>query len=1011
MRDSTNTSRRFLLLFHRSTNGIPYSENEKWFWRRGIWASAFLSVLGTIAAFIWLILLITLPRHHAPGTPPSGINSLIKQWRKPRDSVTLLSPWSSDFTKDITPISCHSHNDYRQLVPLFEALAAGCTGVEADIWIHDKAGSKNLLVGHSSRSHNDDRTLQSLYIEPLVTILENRNNISAASRGSNNSNGVFQSSSNTTLTLLLDFKSDGAKLWPLANQELEVLRSKGWLTSWSNSTGDINWRPIIIVATGNAPYDLLVSNTTYRDVFYDAPLDDISNPKYDSSNSYYASVSMGTLGKIWFWKFSSVQLNKIKTQTALANEKGLKSRYWNTPAWPVSFKEYISGILVENGVGMLNVDEFSSTLFYLLVTRFVPVLSEESRGYLACLEQCKLDRMERGFFNNDGDPHYTTEDIFHENKNGTHKQPKDEDILESKRNSSSLIVDLGYSVYQGYYNATSRLNIFKGIRYAAPPLGALRWQKPQSPAEARASTIQATAYPPHCPQSNDAPMPANYNFTRSGLGNEDCLFLSVWASPNATNLPVMIWIHGGGYGTGSGNNDFSELAITNSNAFIIVAIQYRLGAFGFLSSADLVTSGGVPNAGLYDMNFSFQWVQSHISKFGGDPSRVTIAGESAGGGAVMLQIMAYGGTLGTTLFSNGIVASPYLPMQYDYDGLKPEGSYGGITEAVGCGKSNGSAFDCLVATDTLTLQNASAYISANGNYGQWAFLPVTDGEFLVKRPSEQLLAGEVNGNNANEAPGFVPQHINTTTAFNTFTQSLFPLMSNSTLNHLHQVYSIPPTTPGTLFATAGNSGPTALDQSVFAIGQQQRANNLYAETTFVCPSYWIASAFSQSWKYEYSVPPAQHGCDLDAYYAVNRTYLGYGTLSPGFRTAVQKIWGRFIVYDDPTLPADVIVSITNRGNGTHTGDDISAAGTGIWPQWSTDRYSHEKYKMLKLNMTGGEETKVLWTSADGGVSFDVSENTGLRVRADLEIVDAWGWEGGRGARCEFWVEIGREVPE
>ncbi|KAB8291588.1 hypothetical protein EYC80_006388 [Monilinia laxa] len=584
-------------------------------------------------------------------------------------------------------------------------------------------------------------------------------------------------------------------------------------------------------------------------------------------------------------------------------------------------------------------------------------------------------------------------------------------------NASSPIVDLGYSIYQGYYNATSKLNIFKGIRYAAPPVGKLRWQKPQQPSENKTSNIQATAYPPHCPQNNDAPMPANYSFTRSGLGNEDCLFLSVWASPDAKNLPVMVWIHGGGYGAGSGNNDFSELANTNSNAFIIIAIQYRLGAFGFLSSSDLVASGGVPNAGLYDINFSLQWVQSHVSKFGGDPSRVTIAGESAGGGSVMLQTIAYGGTLGTSLFRNGIVASPYLPMQYDYDGLKPEESYGRFADAVGCGKGNGSLFDCLVATDTIALQNASSYVSATGDYGQWAFLPVTDGEFLIKRPSEQLLAGEVNGerilsgSNANEAPGFVPQNINTTTAFNTYTRSLFRLMSNSTLDRLHRIYSIPPTTEGPLFATAGDSSPTALNQSVFAIGQQQRANNLYSETTFVCPSYLTASAFSESWKYDYSVPPAQHGGDLNAYYAPNRTYLGYGTLSPAFRTTVQKIWGRFIVYDDPTLPADVITSIINLGNGTQIGDDISAAGTGIWPKWSTGKSTDESYKMLNLNMTGGEETKILWTSADGGVKFNVTEKTGSGLRADLKIVDAWDWEGGRGARCDFWARIGSEVPE
>lgn len=314
---------------------------------------------------------MALPHRHAPNLPSSGINFLIKQWQTPGDSITLLSPWSSDLTKDITPLSCHSHNDYWRSVPLFEALAAGCTGVEADIWLDDKAGSGDLLVGHSSRSLKNDRSLQSLYIKPLVTILENYNNASTAfGSWSNSSNGVFQSSPNATLTLLLDFKSDGAKLWHSVNQQVEALREKDWLTNWSNSTGKIDWRPIIVVATGNAPFDLLISNTTYRDIFFDAPLDDISNSKYDSTNSYYASINMSTLGRIWLWKFSSNQLNNIETQVAAANRKGLKARYWNTPAWSVNFREYIWGILVENGAGMLNVDVFPSSLFYLLATRF-----------------------------------------------------------------------------------------------------------------------------------------------------------------------------------------------------------------------------------------------------------------------------------------------------------------------------------------------------------------------------------------------------------------------------------------------------------------------------------------------------------------------------------------------------------------------------------------------------------------------------------------------------------------
>ena len=110
-------------------------------------------------------------------------------------------------------------------------------------------------------------------------------------------------------------------------------------------------------------------------------------------------------------------------------------------------------------------------------------------------------------------------------------------------------------------------------------------------------------------------------------------------------------------------DDWSNTIKTADDGFISVVIQYRLGAFGFLSSADVVRNGGALNAALHDMRFALQWVQTHIGRFGGDPHRVTITGESAGGGAVMLLAMANGGGEGTRLFKRGIASSPYLPTQ------------------------------------------------------------------------------------------------------------------------------------------------------------------------------------------------------------------------------------------------------------------------------------------------------------------------------------------------------------
>lgn len=191
------------------------------------------------------------------------------------------------------------------------------------------------------------------------------------------------------------------------------------------------------------------------------------------------------------------------------------------------------------------------------------------------------------------------------------------------------------------------------------------------------------------------------------------------------------------------------MIVLNDHGFIEVSIQYRLGAFGFLSSPAIAEFGTV-NAGLYDMHFALEWVQDHIESFGGDPSRVTIVGESAGAGGVMLLTMAYGGNEGTSFFSNAIVASPYLPTQWKYDDDLPVETYNRFAHEVGCLDDPSGAwglfvFECLKNKDSFTLQNASAYIGGNTKVGQWGFLPVTDGRILQKRPTEQLLAGEVNG--------------------------------------------------------------------------------------------------------------------------------------------------------------------------------------------------------------------------------------------------------------------------
>ncbi|KAI9815795.1 MAG: hypothetical protein M1827_002191 [Pycnora praestabilis] len=580
----------------------------------------------------------------------------------------------------------------------------------------------------------------------------------------------------------------------------------------------------------------------------------------------------------------------------------------------------------------------------------------------------------------------------------------------SGNSSSSLQVDLGYEVYNGVSNSSTGLNTWKGIRYAAPPTGTLRWQPPQTPAMNRSQTIQANTQPPHCPQSGDAPLSPTYNFTMSGEGSEDCLFLNVYAPPNASNLPVFVYIHGGGYGGGAATSDPSDLINTNNNGMVAVIIQYRLGAFGFMSS-DEIHRYGVVNAGLLDQNFALQWVQSYISLFGGNSSQVTIGGESAGGGSVMLQAMAFGGYQREELFSNVIAESPYLPMQYGYADFVPSQSYYAFAQAVGCfgginaGGVNTSIFSCLVSKDTLTLQNASAVLSASGKYGTWGFLPVTDGVFIQQLPSQQLLSKSVNGlrilsgNNANEGPAFTPQNISTEDEFVTYLQNTFPLFTDDDISKVLMYYpstnaSVNPSTPD--FSTLGYTGPTALNESEYGTGQQQRADNVYAETTFVCPSYWLAQAYTnngrQAWKYQYSVPPANHGSDVSSYFPPSTP-----NQVPEFDTAFQAIQGAFIINNNPSISTTIAA-----GNNTN----ISVASLEFisnWPQFTTA----QPYQ-VNLNITGGTPVS---TAGITPTSQNVTAYIEPGVVNNFSLVNAYTWEANRGVRCDFWRSVGLIVPE
>jgi para-nitrobenzyl esterase len=181
---------------------------------------------------------------------------------------------------------------------------------------------------------------------------------------------------------------------------------------------------------------------------------------------------------------------------------------------------------------------------------------------------------------------------------------------------------------------------FLGIPYAAPPVGPLRWKAPEPPVKWK-GTREATAYGSRCMQGH---VFQDMVFQDPGP-SEDCLYLNVFMPADregSGKLPVMFWIHGGGYSAGSAseprhNGDFLPL-----RGVVLVTINYRLGVFGFLATADLAqeAGGAAGNYGLMDMVAALQWVRANIRNFGGDPSHVTVFGESAGSFAVCTLMAA-----------------------------------------------------------------------------------------------------------------------------------------------------------------------------------------------------------------------------------------------------------------------------------------------------------------------------------------------------------------------------------
>ncbi|XP_022101672.1 cholinesterase-like [Acanthaster planci] len=295
------------------------------------------------------------------------------------------------------------------------------------------------------------------------------------------------------------------------------------------------------------------------------------------------------------------------------------------------------------------------------------------------------------------------------------------------------------------------IDVFRGIPYAQPPVGPLRF-KPPVTKEPWDGTYNATYFRDPCVQTLEQ------GNILPGLpsASEDCLFLNIFTPRPAIKggAAVMVWIHGGGFVQGSSDQYYAQPLVAFGDV-IVVTINYRLNIFGFMTTGDEVVPG---NAGLLDQVFALQWIKKNIAAFGGDSERVTIFGESAGSasvGALILSKMSQG-LFQNAIMQSGTIFSPWAFTDGKRDRLRQEAYDMG--KRLGCSAPDSAALvECLRQQDAMAVFNASqqAWIATT--------VPpvVVDGTFLDDTPANLYATGRYNhasillGTNSEEGSLFV----------------------------------------------------------------------------------------------------------------------------------------------------------------------------------------------------------------------------------------------------------------
>src|SRR5215470_3230005 len=293
-------------------------------------------------------------------------------------------------------------------------------------------------------------------------------------------------------------------------------------------------------------------------------------------------------------------------------------------------------------------------------------------------------------------------------------------------------VKIATGILEGVSDKSSGVRSFKGIPFGEPPLGDYRWKPPQ-PVKNWQGVRKADKFGPRCMQR---PIFGDMNFRSNGM-SEDCLYLNIWTPAKSGNerLPVLVYFFGGGFIAGDGSEPRYDGESIATKGIVTVTLSYRLQIFGSFSHPELTKESphhASGNYGLLDQHAALEWVRQNIAAFGGDPKRVTIAGESAGSIAVSALMAS---PLSKNLIAGAIGESGSILGALSAVPLA-EGEQAGVKFAASLGK------DAAPSLAELRAMTAEQLLDATAKPGQPWFTPTVDGYFFPKSPFDIYAAGE-----------------------------------------------------------------------------------------------------------------------------------------------------------------------------------------------------------------------------------------------------------------------------